>query len=413
LKILFLYHNPTPSPDAGWTRIEFLSEFLTQKGYEVSVAGAFSYKTLANAGVLMSKGIRIINLCPVIGLTDIFSLAFNIMSSTVASFFILAFVRPDIIIISLPNGGYGVGSYMIANFFKRKIVTDYRDEWEDYLINEAKSQINKYVYKRLKNIMTKCYYNSNVLIAVTQRVADSLKKRGLRDMKVIPNGADTTLFRPMDKIECRDKIGISKDDFVLIYSGGVGGYYRLDVVLRALQEFVTSCEAKARLLIVGHGTSLQSLLKLADDIGLKDKVTYLGKTLDKHKLVTFICASDVGIVPYDSNPLWKNSVPAKCLEYFACGLPVIATAYKDSLLGKMIIENELGALAEPENPHLLYESLKILKANTDLGDKMIIRGPSFIKRHYDRCKIASEFYNVVLQCLYIEKNNATKFDSSA
>ena len=66
--------------------------------------------------------------------------------------------------------------------------------------------------------------------------------------------------------------------------------------------------------IVGSGPALENVMNLSKDIGVQDHVFYLGEISEKIELAEILCASDVGLVPYDANPLWKNSLPAKSFD---------------------------------------------------------------------------------------------------
>ena len=118
-------------------------------------------------------------------------------------------------------------------------------------------------------------------------------------------------------------------------------YYRLDAVLGALRKVIHKAD-NVKLLMVGYGFNVKAVLNLSKELGLESRVFYLGSKEDKSELAEILSASDVGLIPYDSNPLWKTTIPAKALEYFACGLPGTVTYYEDSLIGKLISENRIG-----------------------------------------------------------------------
>ncbi|MPZ07601.1 MAG: glycosyltransferase [Nitrososphaeraceae archaeon] len=398
-RVLFVLLSPLPSASADWARIGFFASFLKGLGTNVVIVGAFSAKTMNQAGITEWNGIKIYNLIPVIILRNIIAQILNIICSLPVSFFLFLIIRPKVVIMSVPSGGNPLGCYNVARLFRCSIITDYRDEWEDYTYSLSQSKISKNFLNIIKNAMTKCYRNSDTVITPTEPFLKSLKSRGIENVKIIRNGADIAVFRPKDRILSRNKFGVSNNDFVLVYSGNVGGYYRLDILVHALKQITEKYDANVKLIIAGRGIGLQDVLKLARDIGLQDKVIYIGKIMNKEELVDALCASDVGIIPYNSNQLWKNSLPVKSLEYLACGLPVIATAHKDSLLGKMITENDLGLVAQPEDIDSLSEAINTLKLSEDLRVNASAKALSIIRQDYDRNKLALEFYSIVLRYL--------------
>ncbi len=397
LKILIFCYLPNPNPNAAWRRIEFFAEYFRSKGHRVAIAGAFSLKTLDKAGLLKCGGIRIINVTPVILVKNIFSIIFNLSSSFLTSILPFIVLRPEIVIISVPPGEATLGSYAAAKFLRTKIVIDYRDRWEDFSIGVVRSRVDKLAYEFLRKIMTKCYKNSDQVITVTEDVATSLSLRGVSNVKIITNGADTNTFKPLDKINSKCKIGFAEDDFIIVYCGLIGSYYRLDVVVRAI-DIVTRKASNIKLLIVGYGRGLGTVLSLTKQLCLENNVFYLGEKLNKNELVELLSASEVGIIPYDSNPKWINlqgALPVKAFEYFACGLPVIATVNKNSTIGKFINENNIGLTSDPENVAALADNIEALYKDdlfrTEAGKRAIL----LVKERFDRNKLSESLLHLL------------------
>jgi glycosyltransferase involved in cell wall biosynthesis len=184
------------------------------------------------------------------------------------------------------------------------------------------------------------------------------------------------------------------DEFVIVYEGGIGGYYRLDVVIRAIAKLDNLTRSKIRLLIIGYG-NVHDLLRLAERLGLKDRIVYLGVKNNKIELAQIVSAGDVGIIPYDANPLWKNSVPAKFYEYCACGIPVIATVYNDSLLRELIEKHQIGVASPPLDEGKLANAIHWLYENKAYRENAGKRARQLIEKKFDRKRIAEEFLNLM------------------
>jgi len=398
MKVLFFLGFPNPFPGAGWTRIGFFAKYFKDRGCDVAVVGIFSPKSLDAVGFKRWKGIPIYNVIPTFWVESIFSLAFNVLSSMILVPIIFLALRPRIVIISLPNGEPSVGAYFASKFAHAKVIFDVRDEWEDCVIGKASSKVFKGAYRLLKTLMTSLYNRSDLVVTVTQPIARSLKLRGVRGVKIVPNGADINVFRPYEKSVVRRGLGLRDDEFVILYEGVVGGYYRLDVVIKALARLAGTVRNKIKLFIVGSG-DMPNLLKLAENFGLKDNVLYLGAKNNKVELAQIISAGDVGVIPYDDNPLWKNSVSAKFYEYCACGIPVISTVYDDSLLARIIKEYGVGLTTPPLDDGKLSEAILWVYRNAQLREVMGRRARMLIEGKFDRNKIAEEFFKLVEECI--------------
>jgi glycosyltransferase involved in cell wall biosynthesis len=404
LKVLFVLLTPLPYPGAAWNRIEFFARYLRSLNIKTNIAGAFSLKTVDQAGSTNLDGITINNLVPIIMTTNLLSHIFNTVSSFVAGFIVFLLIRPTVVVVSVPASGNTLGFYFFARLFRCIIITDYRDEWEDFLLNLPNSRVSKIFMKMVKDSMTKCYRKSDVVLAVTEPFVDSLKLRGIRGAIIVPNGADLEVFRPKDKILSRRNMTLPETDFIVVFSGHIGGYYRLDIVLEALEQVIHCHGLNARLIIAGRGYAVQSILNLAEELGIRDKVYYLGKIMNKEKLVEAICSADTGIVPYDSNPLWKNSLPVKSLEYLACGIPIIATAYEDSLIGRMVNVNGLGIVTKSESVESLAQAIVRMHDDTQFRIAAGKRGHTIVEKDYNRHHIGSEFSRIVIDCVDAKKN---------
>jgi glycosyltransferase involved in cell wall biosynthesis len=397
MKILFFLGFSNPFPSAGWTRIGFFAKHFKDRGYNVTIIGVFSPKSLKIAGFRSWKSVPIYNVIPTLWAENISSLMFNVLSSIILAPIIFLALRPKIVILSLPTGEPAIGAYLASKLIHARVVFDVRDEWEDSVIGKVSSKAFREVYKLLKALMTSLYNKGDLVVTVTRSVARSLRLRGVRKVEVVPNGADIKVFRPYGRDSVRGKLGLKNDEFVIVYEGGVGGYYRLDVVIRAIARLDNAVRSKIRLLIVGPGDML-NILSLAENFCLKDNVVYLGVKNDKVELAQIISAGDVGIVPYDDNPLWKNSLPAKFYEYCACGIPVIATVYDDSLLANIIKEHEVGLTTPPVDDEKLSEAILWIYQNAQSREAMGRRARMLIEEKFDRNKIADKFLRLIEEC---------------
>ena len=99
-----MLHIRIPYPGAAWTRIEHFASFFAKSGHQVYIAGSFSLMSINRFGIISRGELSIFNLTPVIEMGNIFSIIFNSLSSLVTSIGLIGYLRPDTIIISVPNG---------------------------------------------------------------------------------------------------------------------------------------------------------------------------------------------------------------------------------------------------------------------------------------------------------------------
>jgi glycosyltransferase involved in cell wall biosynthesis len=218
--------------------------------------------------------------------------------------------------------------------------------------------------------------------------------RGLNSVTIIPNGADIGTFKPHAKGRIRKLIGLKESEFVIAYCGIVGGYYKLDIVVRSLARLDSSIRKIVKLLIVGTGPDLSRIIRMAENLGLKDNVLYLGEKNDKKELGEVLSCADVGVIP---GLYAMGQLPVKFFEYCACGVPVVATVEEDSTLAKLIQEYRLGIVSLPGDYEKLAKIIHQLYIDVAFRVAAGKRARELIEKKFDRNMLAAEYLNLVIK----------------
>lgn len=186
-------------------------------------------------------------------------------------------------------------------------------------------------------------------IAVSQEVAEGWRRElHLRPQQVVvvPNGVDTMHFHPSPekRLQTRQRLGLSADQPVLIYVGRLELEKGVHLALRALKEQPIGTV----LLIAGAGHYRSTLNNLAAQLGLADRVRFLG-FVGYEELPDLLNAADIFVMP----TLCQEGLPLSLVEAMACGLPVVATAaggiptaVEDNITGALFPMGDVTALSE-------------------------------------------------------------------
>lgn len=171
-------------------------------------------------------------------------------------------------------------------------------------------------------------------------------------LHVVENGIDTAYYsrgRDADAYRSglRGELGIGGDDFVLLFVGS--GFHRkgVGVAIRALAR----AGAHARLVVVGRDSSWRRFHRLATQLGVADRVHFVGGQSD---IRSWYWAADALIHPalYEAYGL---IVP----EAMAAGLPVIASKRCGSALS-LVVEGENGYMADALDTEGFSEAIDAL-----------------------------------------------------
>jgi D-inositol-3-phosphate glycosyltransferase len=145
---------------------------------------------------------------------------------------------------------------------------------------------------------------------------------------VIPPGVDLQRFRPGDRQQARQRIGVAQDAVVLLFVGRIQPLKAPDMLLHAAARMLADDPAlrgKLQVLVVGapSGSGLaepQRLQELAVSLGVTDVVRFLPPQ-PPEQLADHYRAADVAVVPSHN-----ESFGLVALEAQACGTPVVAAA---------------------------------------------------------------------------------------
>jgi glycosyltransferase involved in cell wall biosynthesis len=164
---------------------------------------------------------------------------------------------------------------------------------------------------------------SDCLIGVSdQTVADLVRLRiaPAAKFRTIPLGLDIDQFlasTPADGRGVRRELGAADDELLLVSLGRLVPIKRLDVALMGFAHAVRR-GIRARLAIVGDGARRTELEAQARELGIADRVSFLGARDD---IVALTAAADVMVLSSDN-----EGTPVSLIEGAAAGKPAVATA---------------------------------------------------------------------------------------
>lgn len=161
------------------------------------------------------------------------------------------------------------------------------------------------------------------LIANTEDEAHQLISLHQADparIDVVHPGVDLEAFTPGDRAQARAALGLPADEPTVLFVGRIQPLKAPDVLLRA-----AALLPGVRVVVAGgpSGSGLAApdgLIRLADDLGIADRVTFLPPQT-RDQLVNLFRAADLVAVPSYSESFGLVAVEAQ-----ACGTPVVAAA---------------------------------------------------------------------------------------
>ena len=223
----------------------------------------------------------------------------------------LTSIEPDLIVADSIEAGV-VAS--IAALAKRvPLVFDFRDNYS-FLHRRDYGYCNFGAVRLLERLLPRL---ADQVIAVDELRRRFCLEAGVKAdrLRMIPNGADSDLFRPGEKdLGVLAEWGLAGRQ-VVFYSGKVNRSLDLQNVVEAMQGVVRR-HPDASLVVVGEGTALHDLRELSANLGLVKHVVFIGYR-PYAEIPRLILAADICVYPL------RSVAALSIFEYMACGKPVI------------------------------------------------------------------------------------------
>ncbi len=189
------------------------------------------------------------------------------------------------------------------------------------------------------------------MVAVCEALREAMAALGIdaARVKVLRNGVDLELFRPLDRALLREQLGWHGR--VLLSVGLLIERKGHHIAIEAL----ASLPPDASLAIAGEGSMADELAALARRLGVADRVKFLGRK-SQQELVGLYSAADALVLASS-----REGMANVLLESLACGTPVIATPAWGT--PEVVRERAAGVLTKDRTPQALARACEALFAN--------------------------------------------------
>lgn len=155
----------------------------------------------------------------------------------------------------------------------------------------------------------------------------------------------------------------------LVYSGGMsertGTFVLLDVVEKLVSDGI-----RPKVLMFGYSdtpTFRAEFLEKAREKGIDDCFELLGR-IPHEQVPQLLMHARVGVVPLQPIPKFLKNIPTKIFEYWACGLPVVASNLPP--IRPFFRDGVYGYLVDPQNSQQFARAIAQLLRNPVAAERM-------------------------------------------
>lgn len=214
--------------------------------------------------------------------------------------------------------------------------------------------------KLAESIDRKLFSRADGIIVVSTVLKQHLiQEFGVPDGRilVVPNAVDPQEFAGASVKGVLRELPVLNGELIIGFVGGFYPWHGLELLIEAARRILTE-EPKARFVMIGDGTLLESLRHRVKTLQLEEAVLFTGR-VSREALANYIAAFDIGVMP-DSNDYGS---PMKILEYMAMGKPVVAPRLGP--IEEIVDHEKEGVLFEPKSVPALSAAILGLLRDVD------------------------------------------------
>jgi glycosyltransferase involved in cell wall biosynthesis len=298
-------------------RVKRAAEALTESGHHVDIF-AVSYKGISGSSkddLLCIRRLRMGRQRTsaagyVFEYGVFFAWAFSLVS------LLNARLRYDVVYVhNMPN--FLVFSGILPKVTGAKIVLDVHDPPAELLASIRGADLPPWL-KRLMSAEERVSLSfSDAVITVSEPMRWRLATVSEKPVTVVMNLPDPAFSAP---------VGISRteqDPDVLAYNGTIAHRHGLDLVVRAIRMLAGEFPL-LRLRLIGGGPALESVVRLAAELGVADRLELRG-FVPNDQIPSLVSTAVAGISPQREDTFGSLVFSMKVAEHIALGLPVICS----------------------------------------------------------------------------------------
>jgi len=261
-------------------------------------------------------------------------------------------------------GWLGYGGAIAAQRLKIPLVVevngDHLDEFRSQKLN---------VQKRQQKLS--CFLMKKAALLTTHVIAtgDGWRQRYIERWKVPPstvsvveNGSE--LVDILQKEDLRAFQNASPEGSVrIVYCGGFEAWHGIPILIQAVRK-ATEQGCKLQVLLIGSGAEENKIIKLIQELRLKDVVTIIG-LISVHELARHLAQADIGVSPYCGRVEYSG---LKLLDYKAAGLGIIASGENNQ--PSILKDRQTGLIVPPCDEDAMMQAIITLVENPQLRTRI-------------------------------------------
>lgn len=251
----------------------------------------------------------------------------------------------DVVLTYLSPATVGLAAWTLQRLHSVPYVLYVQDLWPETITASGflpGDRLNAVAETVINVGLRRLYRRAAGTAALSPTMARTLGNRGTVVPPVsIPNWVDEDVFAPAAPSAPRE---LPTDRTWIMYAGGMGDVQALDHGVRAVARL--SARPDIGLAFVGDGVARDRLERLAADLGVADRVLFLGPR-PMSAMPGLMAEAAAQLVSLKDLPFFRGTIPSKVQATMACGSPIVCAVAGDA--AEVVERAGCGLVVPPED----------------------------------------------------------------
>lgn len=241
-----------------------------------------------------------------------------------------------------------------------------------------------------KNSLSKMLWTKSINLFTDRivTVSEDIKNILLNDGNINPNKITTIInginienySREIDTRKKKREIGISDEDLIIGNVARLSREKGHNILLEAF-SIVLKEVSNARLVLVGDGPLRKNLEDKAKELGIINKINFLGFRHDINELLKIF---DVFVLPSIT-----EGISLALLEAMSAGLPIVATNVGGN--PEIVIDGQTGLLVPPNDPYSMSKAILKVMDDKNFAKQMGLAGKALAQKQFSIEAMVSQY----------------------
>jgi len=291
--------------------------------------------------------------------------------------FVSLFIRDvDVVFATTPSPFNGLAGKIVGVLKRKSYILDVRDLWPEAaaLVGRLESGmllttalfLSRMIYRGAERISVAITYFADIISCFY-----GVERERIYD---IPNFVYPEALgnKTIPEEEIRERYGIKKEDFNILYLGNIGIMQGVDILVDVAER--VKQEKDITITVIGEGVEKERIRSLMHKSSPGNIRFFDG--VPQGEVTSILKAFDLYLVMLAKNPVNEYAFPAKLVDAMFAGIPIVCAM---DGYGRTLLQEHRAAYCVPAgDADAMTEAILFLKGSRGVRDKLAYAGKRFI-----------------------------------